>query len=891
MLAKPPKYNASIYSPDTFVEGQTFNVESGVVSGNLKVGSLTATGLVSTSHLSSGSAGISGNLSVGGSTSVAGVVTGSNLTSTNAEDIAALQGVLNPDLPSAPNVPSSIWDNSLVAYYDFADENSLAFDCGPNACHGTNSGCRPSNSAQSGTRTKSVWIDKQPVLDYNIAHANENILDLSPAALRMNLSSFTISCWARRVGPTSTTQTFVSCGRKLTTSSPANAPCIAFLCNNSVFLVRATGVDGTVLFRVDTQSNIPSGTWVHMVVTVTPSGNSVYFNGVLQTVYHTGSNAIGYDMNSAPLVPDHLLCGATWENHTLTPHTPKYKWGANCNLSDLSIWNRALSQAEVSALYSDNYGYSVIAIAGQSNAVGFNTLRAGVDDDYSKITGRVFQYETNTNIDAVTMAVLGNVVSAATHPLKWPSPLGGEGVSMWGGLCDKICTEMRLPFRRKILLLPLAKGSTGFANGDWRVGAPRYNNSVVALNQVLDPTVDVLNRLNHLTAFLWSQGERDMANLNLTYKADWYAMYGGFQAEVPRFGLPATILCHVGGDYDQYTSGSISLKAKINAELADIANENPSHMRLNEFGKTWRLFSGTNHYDAEGIRLQGESVFRNLADLWNYQLTTASEAVVVNQMRNSSPDSRTVFVNLPMVAKAIDSEQETTKSLRVTGDTWQNTLFVDGGGDVVLDDRAIPSAVHVRTAAVTVILPLRDDSTTMGRRVRIFCTSVIAVTIGSQYGVSAWGLVGPGGDVLTTYEFTGPGYVDCVDLPSSQFGASAVARRWLVMQPVVRGRFTSDHKIVNSNLSPTEWGLSRIYQLSGSTARTVTLPDIAGVENSGVEITFLNLSSANLTVTSANLLMSEYGSFPTSLIVPPNSSMRVTVSNGVWVVISRYSNP
>jgi hypothetical protein len=69
-------------------------------------------------------------------------------------------------------------------------------------------------------------------------------------------------------------------------------------------------------------------------------------------------------------------------------------------------------------------------------------------------------------------------------------------------LCDKMCTEMRV-------LFPLAKGSTGFANGDWRVGDPRYNNSVVALNEVLDPAVSVLNRLHYLTT-LWSQGERDM---------------------------------------------------------------------------------------------------------------------------------------------------------------------------------------------------------------------------------------------------------------------------------------------------------------------------------------------------------------------------------------------
>ncbi|HTF96742.1 MAG TPA: sialate O-acetylesterase [Cellvibrio sp.] len=223
-------------------------------------------------------------------------------------------------------------------------------------------------------------------------------------------------------------------------------------------------------------------------------------------------------------------------------------------------------------------GYDVYFLIGQSNMVGRSVIRVGIDDDYSAILGRVFQYGYNSQ-----------TVTAATNPLDHVNEITGH-MGLWLEFV-KIKLGL-LPPHRKILLVPCAQGDTSFRNGNWNPGDPLYNAALARLAAAMTQGGGV----NVLKEVLWLQGEGDSLSA-AQYRAAIQAMYdhmvlnaSGMTAETP----------FIVGSITSILSGS----AVINTALQDFAASNDAvhFVDLSDLS-----FNADNiHYSAAALHTAGQ---------------------------------------------------------------------------------------------------------------------------------------------------------------------------------------------------------------------------------------------------------------------------------------------
>lgn len=151
-----------------------------------------------------------------------------------------------------------------------------------------------------------------------------------------------------------------------------------------------------------------------------------------------------------------------------------------------------LQTVEVVPTPIEEGGYDIYIIAGQSNPRGNATIRAGIDDDYSGLQ-HVYAWDATT----------GTIIPAR-NPLPHQD-IFTNGTGFW------LEFVRGLPTNRKILIVPAAKGATGFGI-HWNPGQPVYNETVSRANNAYASDPD-----NEIKAFLWHQGETDSANNNTGY--------------------------------------------------------------------------------------------------------------------------------------------------------------------------------------------------------------------------------------------------------------------------------------------------------------------------------------------------------------------------------------
>jgi hypothetical protein len=107
--------------------------------------------------------------------------------------------------------------------------------------------------------------------------------------------------------------------------------------------------------------------------------------------------------------------------------------------------------------FDANEGYDIFWMTkAQSNTIGRANIRTGIDDDYSAISGKVFQFGYSSQ-----------TVSAATNPLDHVNENAGQ-MGFWLEFVKALVP--RLTGNRKILLVPCAQGGTSFNGGYWNTG-------------------------------------------------------------------------------------------------------------------------------------------------------------------------------------------------------------------------------------------------------------------------------------------------------------------------------------------------------------------------------------------------------------------------------------
>ena len=172
----------------------------------------------------------------------------------------------------------------------------------------------------------------------------------------------------------------------------------------------------------------------------------------------------------------------------------------------------------------DDAGYSIVLIAGQSNALGEdNTPDATLDVKHD----RVFQFPA-----AGTYA--GQIIPAA-EPLADAPGIG------FGLVFGKWLADAGIPANRRVLLVQTAYAATGFEAGapSWKVGyTPTASNLYETAITKVNAAIAAAGANSRLEAILWLQGEQDSQNTTwaAAYQTNLDNLIDGFRsrlADVP----------------------------------------------------------------------------------------------------------------------------------------------------------------------------------------------------------------------------------------------------------------------------------------------------------------------------------------------------------------------
>lgn len=167
------------------------------------------------------------------------------------------------------------------------------------------------------------------------------------------------------------------------------------------------------------------------------------------------------------------------------------------------------------------YGWDIYPfVKVQSNGIGRASIRPGIDDDYSAVSGRVFQYGYNAQ-----------QVMPATNPLDHVNENPGQ-MGLWLEFV-KLLVPL-LTGQRKILLVPCGQGGTSFAGGFWNPGNSLDNNAKARVASALA----LPGGTNRICAVLTILGESDAdagsAAASL-FQSRYQTAYNDYVANVPGF--------------------------------------------------------------------------------------------------------------------------------------------------------------------------------------------------------------------------------------------------------------------------------------------------------------------------------------------------------------------
>lgn len=220
-------------------------------------------------------------------------------------------------------------------------------------------------------------------------------------------------------------------------------------------------------------------------------------------------------------------------------------------------------------------GDEVHGLLGQSNMVGRAAARAGIDDVYAAIAGRVFQYGYSDQL-----------VKPAVHPLDHVNENPG---SMGLGIRFSEAILPSVNPQRRVLLVPCAQGSTNLYS-DWAPGSTLNNAAKTRLNGAMAQG----SGANRLRSISWIQGESDAGAgeaVALQYRSRIQAFYEDLLASVTGMTLDTRFI--VGTIKPDKPNANI-----INDALFDFAQANPA-VRFVDL--TDLSFFDADHYTAASL--------------------------------------------------------------------------------------------------------------------------------------------------------------------------------------------------------------------------------------------------------------------------------------------------
>jgi hypothetical protein len=284
---------------------------------------------------------------------------------------------------SEPSNSFKPFGDSVIAYYDFATPTKLGLDVSGNNNNGI-----PINCTWSSNRTNSLDIAAGTT-------SNPGRIDVS--CLKKTLRgkrNVTLSFWFKHANTTGV-MAFFSLTNRL--SSNSHDYIIFWYAGTMAFVLR--NASGTQLIykeakTVDTGITYNDGNWHHVVATHGDAGSKLWIDNKL-CINETDTNS----WDSVDI--DYALIGSARRIAT----NDEFFYPYTGSMSDLIIIDRQVDAEFARKLYQDNYGFDLIWLGGQSNMEGRGTVVAGVDDDYSQTTGKVYQYPVKANAVPATLGI------------------------------------------------------------------------------------------------------------------------------------------------------------------------------------------------------------------------------------------------------------------------------------------------------------------------------------------------------------------------------------------------------------------------------------------------------------------------------------------------------
>lgn len=174
-------------------------------------------------------------------------------------------------------------------------------------------------------------------------------------------------------------------------------------------------------------------------------------------------------------------------------------------------------------------GYDVFLIAGQSNAVGWNSGQQ--DTLLDMVDSKIYQY------GCAEGTVYYDKIVPASEPLKWPvtnaSAVYGTSVSSMLTFSKKYVNGDFFDQRRKVLIVPVAYAGSGLVGSGlfWGVGDTFYSNAVSQANKAM-----ATDSGNVFKGVVWVQGETDAQNgvSTSTYSSHFDSMINGMRSEITK---------------------------------------------------------------------------------------------------------------------------------------------------------------------------------------------------------------------------------------------------------------------------------------------------------------------------------------------------------------------
>lgn len=311
-------------------------------------------------------------------------------------------------------------------------------------------------------------------------------------------------------------------------------------------------------------------------------------------------------------------------------------------------------------------GYDIVLAIGQSNMIGWNTgeYNSTLDTTNPKAEQRPkFGASANTNI-------------LLQNPVDFPQKQSNTSVSLVTSFAREYINDNKLYAQRKILILPLAFGATGFIDNKWGVGNDHYVGAIEFTNLMLAMSLN-----NRLVAIIWHQGELDCGNLTKAqYIPELDAMIGGMRNSIMNAVEVPFILGELSRDWVGSDPGRLAIQEAIQGTAARVGRTAvTSSLGLTGVAGDEVHFTGSScrelgqrYYDNLMIAVSNIPVppppitDYNTALQWNYKFE--------NGFVDSSPNNVTATPS-----NGVSIESDTTRGMVAVFSGGQNNILVNSG--------------------------------------------------------------------------------------------------------------------------------------------------------------------------------------------------------------------